>query len=313
MQPLAIMEDADAFQSRCAAGCPAAHAIDAQTLPYAILRGFQTSLNRPLEGKNMLKFSRFALFSTLLVASAAAQAAEADKAAALVNGAAIPQSRIDLRLKAATQQGQPDSPELRNALREDLINLEIISQEATKQGLEKQAETAQQLELARQSVLASAFVQDYVKTHPLDEAQLKQDYEAMKARIGDKEYKVSHILVPTEDEAKALVKRVKKESFSKVAKQKSQDPGSKDKGGDLGWTVPSNFVQPFGAAIITLQKGQISAPVQTQYGWHVIKLEDTRELKVPTFEEVKPNLEKRRQQETIQKAISELRSKAKIE
>ena len=124
---------------------------------------------------------------------------------------------------------------------------------------------------------------------------------------------MSHILVPTEDEAKALVKRVKKESFSKVAKQKSQDPGSKDKGGDLGWTVPSNFVQPFGAAIITLQKGQISAPVQTQYGWHVIKLEDTRELKVPTFEEVKPNLEKRRQQETIQKAISELRSKAKIE
>ncbi|PIU17418.1 MAG: peptidylprolyl isomerase, partial [Gallionellales bacterium CG08_land_8_20_14_0_20_59_87] len=259
----------------------------------------------------MLKFSRFALFSTLLVASAATQAADADKAAALVNGAAIPQSRIDLRLKAATQQGQPDSPELRNALREDLINLEIISQEATKQGLEKQAETAQQLELARQSVLASAFVQDYVKTHPLDEALLKQDYEAMKARIGDKEFKVSHILVPTEDEAKALAKRVKKESFSKVAKQKSQDPGSKDKGGDLGWTVPSNFVQPFGEAIGKLTKGQISAPVQTQYGWHVIKLEDTRELKVPTFEEVKPNLEKRRQQETIQKAISELRSKAK--
>jgi len=261
----------------------------------------------------MLKFSRFALFSTLLVASAATQAADADKAAALVNGAAIPQSRIDLRLKAATQQGQPDSPELRNALREDLINLEIISQEATKQGLEKQAETAQQLELARQSVLASAFVQDYVKTHPLDEALLKQDYEAMKARIGDKEFKVSHILVPTEDEAKALAKRVKKESFSKVAKQKSQDPGSKDKGGDLGWTVPSNFVQPFGEAIGKLAKGQISAPVQTQYGWHVIKLEDTRELKVPTFEEVKPSLEKRRQQETIQKAISELRSKAKIE
>lgn len=261
----------------------------------------------------MLKFSRFAIFSTLLVASAATQAADADKAAALVNGAAIPQSRIDLRLKAATQQGQPDSPELRNALREDLINLEIISQEATKQGLEKQAETAQQLELARQSVLASAFVQDYVKTHSPDEALLKQDYEAMKARIGDKEYKVSHILVPTEDEAKAVAKRVKKESFAKVAKQKSQDPGSKDKGGDLGWTVPSNFVQPFGEAIGKLAKGQISVPVQTQYGWHVIKLEDTRELKVPTFEEVKPNLEKRRQQEAIQKAISELRSKAKIE
>ncbi len=261
----------------------------------------------------MPKFSRFALFATLLVASAAIQAADNDKAAALVNGAAIPQSRIDLRLKAATQQGQPDSPELRNALREDLISLEIISQEATKLGLEKNTETMQQLELARQSVLAGAFVQDYVKNHPIDEALLKQDYEAMKARVGNKEYKVSHILVQTEDAAKEIVKRVKKESFSKVAKQKSEDPGSKDKGGDMGWTVPSNFVQPFGAAVTSLQKGQISAPVQTQFGWHVIKLEDTRELKVPSFEEVKPNLEKRHQQETIQRAITELRSKARIE
>ena len=184
----------------------------------------------------MLKFSRFSLLSILLIASTAVLAADADKPVALVNGAAIPQSRIDLRLKAATQQGQPDSPELRNALREDLINLEIISQEATKQGLEKQAETAQQLELARQSVLASAFVQDYVKTHPLDEALLKQDYEAMKARIGDKEFKVSHILVPTEDEAKALAKRVKKESFSKVASRNHKIPAQKTRG--VIWAGP---------------------------------------------------------------------------
>jgi len=266
-----------------------------------------------IEGKNMPKIARVVLFSSLLLAGAAAQAADADKTAALVNGVAIPQSRIDLRLKAAEQQGQPDSPELRKALHQDLINLEIISQEAAKLGLEKQAETAQQLELARQSVLAGAFVQDYLKNHPVDEALLQQDYETMKARLGDKEYKVSHILVPTEEEAKAVAKRVKKESFAKVAKQKSQDPGSKDKGGDLGWTVPSNFVQPFGEAIGKLVKGQISAPVQTQYGWHVIKLEDTRELKVPAFDDVKPNLGKRRQQEVIQKAISELRSKAKVE
>ncbi|PIV47486.1 MAG: peptidylprolyl isomerase [Gallionellaceae bacterium CG_4_9_14_0_8_um_filter_60_335] len=261
----------------------------------------------------MPRIARVVLFSSLLLASAAAQAADADKTAALVNGVAIPQSRIDLRLKAAEQQGQPDGPELRKALRQDLINLEIISQEAGKLGLEKQAETAQQLELARQSVLAGAFVQDYLKNHPVDDALLQQDYETMKARIGDKEYKVSHILVPTEEEAKAVAKRVNKESFTKLAKQKSQDPGSKDKGGDLGWTVPSNFVQPFGEAIGKLAKGQISAPVQTQYGWHVIKLEDTRELKVPAFDDVKPNLEKRRQQEVIQKAISELRSKAKVE
>jgi peptidyl-prolyl cis-trans isomerase C len=261
----------------------------------------------------MLNFSRFALLSALLLA-AGAQAADAGKPVALVNGVAIPQTRVDLRVNvAATQGGQPDSEDLRKAIRDDLINLEVLSQAADKLGLDKQEDTKQQLELARQSVLAGAFVQDFVKKNPTDEALLQQDYEAMKSRVGDKEYKVSHILVKTEDEAKAIANRVQKESFAKVAKQKSQDPGSKDKGGDLGFTVPGNFVQPFGEAILHLKKGQISAPVQTQYGWHIIKLEDTRALKVPTFEEMKPRLEQRRRQENVQKAIADLRSKARIE
>ncbi len=262
----------------------------------------------------MLNVSRSTLFAALLLVAAGAQAADADKPVALVNGVAIPQARVDLRVNvAATQGGQPDSPELRKAVRDDLINLEVLSQAAVKEGLDKHSDTAQQLELARQSVLAGAFVQDYVNKHPIDEAVLKQDYEAMKARVGDKEYKLSHILVPTEEEAKAIAKRVKKEAFSKVAKQKSQDPGSKDKGGDLGWSVPANYVQPFGEAVVKLKKGQISEPVQTQFGWHVIKLEDTRELKVPTFEEIKPRLEQRRKQEAVQKAIADLRSTARIE
>ena len=264
----------------------------------------------------MLKFSKLFLLTALLAAGVTAQAAD-DKSAAnlsLVNGVSIPQSRIDMRVKVATTQGgQTDSPDLRKAIRDDLINLEVISQAAVKSGLDKQSETAQQIELAKQSVLAGAFVQDYTKSHPISQDALKQDYEAMKTRVGNKEYKVSHILVGSEDEAKAVAKRVKKEKFAKVAKEKTKDPGSKDNGGDLGWTVPSNFVQPFGEAITKLSKGQVSEPVQTQYGWHVIKLEDTRELKVPTFEEVKPNLEKRKQQEAIQKVISELRDKAKIE
>lgn len=266
----------------------------------------------------MLKFSKLALLSALLALAAGAHAADekpaADKSAALVNGISVPQSRVDLRVKVATTQGgQPDSPEMRKAIRDDLINLEIISQAAVKAGLDKQSETAQQLELAKQSVLAGAYVQDYAKNHPISEDALKQDYEALKARVGSKEYKVSHVLVATEDEAKAIAKRVKKEKFAKVAKEKSKDPGSKENGGDLGWTVPTNFVQPFGETILTLAKGQVSAPVQTQYGWHVIRLEDTRELKVPTFEEVRPQLEKRKQQESIQKAITELREKAKVE
>ncbi len=266
----------------------------------------------------MLKFSKLALLSALLTLAAGAYAVDekpaADKSAALVNGVPIPQSRVDLRIKVATTQGgQPDSPEMRKAIRDDLINLEVISQAAVKAGLDKQGDVVQQMELAKQSVLAGAFVQDYAKNHSISEEVLKQDYEAMKARVGNKEYKVSHVLVATEDEAKAIAKRVKKEKFAKVAKEKSKDPGSKENGGDLGWTVPTNFVQPFGEAILKLTKGQVSAPVQTQYGWHIIRLEDTRELKVPTFEEVRPQLEKRKQQESIQKAITELREKAKVE
>ncbi|MEQ1913670.1 MAG: peptidylprolyl isomerase [Sideroxydans sp.] len=260
-----------------------------------------------------MKFSKLVLISSLMAVTLGAQAAE-DKSIALVNGVNIPQSRLDLRIKVATTQGgQPDSPEMRKAIRDDLVNLEVISQAAVKAGLDKQPEAAQQIELARQQVLAGAFVQDYAKTHPIAYADLKQEYEALKGRVGNKEYKVSHILVQTEEEAKAVAKRVKKEKFAKVAKEKSKDPGSKDNGGDLGWTVPTNFVQPFGEAILKLNKGQLSDPVQTQYGWHVIRLEDTRELKVPTFEEVKPQLEKRKQQEAIQKAIADMRYKAQVE
>lgn len=267
----------------------------------------------------MLKFSKFVLLSALLAIAAGAQAADekaaADKPAALVNGVAIPQARIDMRIKAAAQQGQPDSPEMRKAIRDDIINLEVISQAATKSALDKQPEVAQQLELARQSVLAGAYVQDYAKNHPIPDDVLKQEYEALKARVGNKEYKLAHILVQTEDEAKKVEAELKKKGakFAKIAKEHSKDPGSKDNGGDLGWAVPSNFVQPFGEAVVKLAKGEVSAPVQTQYGWHIIKLEDTRELKVPTFEEMKPNLEKRKQQEAVQKLIEDLRSKAKIE
>lgn len=263
----------------------------------------------------MLKFSKLSLLSALLLVASGAQAADAaDKSIALVNGVSIPQSRLDMRVKSATAQGgQPDTPELRKAIRDDLITLEVISQAAKKQGLDKQADAAMQIEMATQQVLAGAFVQDYAKSHPISDETLKQDYETMKTRVGNKEYKVSHILVSTEEEAKAVIARLKKDKFAKVAKEKSKDPGSKDNGGDLGWSVPTNYVQPFGVAVTQLAKGQLSAPVQTQFGWHVIKLEDTRDLKVPTFEELKPQLEKRKQQEAIQKAIAEMKDKAKVE
>jgi peptidyl-prolyl cis-trans isomerase C len=231
-----------------------------------------------------------------------------------VNKTPIPQARIDMRVKAAAQQGQADSPELRKMVKDDLINLEVISQEATKKGLASQQDVVQQIELARQSALAGAYVQDFVKTHPIAEEALQKEYTNLKSHLGNKEYKVEHILVDSEKEAQAIIAELKKKGskFDKIAKKSSKDPGSKDKGGDLGWTVPSNFVQPFGEAILKLNKGETSAPVQTQFGWHVIKLEDTRELKAPEFDAVKQNLERRLQQQSIQEEIKKLRANAEI-
>lgn len=261
----------------------------------------------------MLKNGKFAVLA-ILGALAINPAFAEDKSVALVNGVSIPQSRIDLRAKIAASQGQPDSPDLRKALREDMINLEVMSQEAVKLGLNKDNEVVQQLELARQSVLAGAFVQNYAKNHPISESQLKQEYDNLKSKLGEKEYNVRHILVDTEAEAKDIIAQLdKKAKFEKLA-EKSKDAGSAERGGSLDWAVPNNFVQPFADAMVKLKKGEYTkTAVQSQYGWHVIKLDDVRDLKAPPFEEVKPQLQQRLHQQAVQKEIAELRAKAKIE
>jgi len=261
-----------------------------------------------------MKISRLAAVAVLAAAMASPVFADDTTAAATVNGVAIPQARVDLRVQAAARQGQADTPELRKAIRDDLINLELVSQEAAKKGLDKSPDVVQELELSRESVLFGAFIQDYVKNHPISEDMLKQEYDKLKAHLGSREYKVAHILVSTEDEAKAIEAQLKKKgNFAKIAKEKSKDAGSGAEGGELGWNVPSNFVQPFADAVVKLHKGQISEPVQSQFGWHIIKLEDVRDLKVPPLEQVKPNLVRRLQQEGLQKALAELRANAKIQ
>ncbi len=240
------------------------------------------------------------------------------KPAAIVNGIPIPQERVDLRVKVVATQGQADTPELRKAIRDDLINIEMMSQEATKKNLDKQLETIQQLALARQTVLVGAFVQDYVKSHPVGENELMQGYDNLKKNLGSKEYSVRHILVEKESEAKSIAAKLKKGGkFDKLAESSSKDAGSKEHGGDLGWIPVGNisnaFVKPFGDALMNLTKGQISEPVQSQFGWHIIKLEDVRELKLPSFDELKPQLTQKMQQQAVQNLIAELRAKAKIE
>jgi peptidyl-prolyl cis-trans isomerase C len=251
----------------------------------------------------------------LPVATVLAQApAPAPAKGATVNGVAIPAARIDAIVKSQAARGVPDTPQLRGEVREQLIVREIIAQEATRKGLAKNADVQAQLDLARQQVLWNAYIADFIKAHPIGDPQLKAEYEKLKGARGDKEYKTRHILVEKEDEAKAVIADLKKgRKFEELAKQ-SKDPGSKDRGGDLDWNSPAGYVKPFGDAMVRLEKGKYTeTPVQTQFGWHVILVEDVRQAKFPTFEEVKPQLTERLQEQAFSRSVSDLRAKAKVE
>jgi peptidyl-prolyl cis-trans isomerase C len=255
-----------------------------------------------------------AVASAILMMPAAQ--AQAPAQVAKVNGVAIPQSRMDVVLKMLAANKQPDTPENRTRIREQLINQEIVSQEAIKKGLDKNPEIAAQLDLQRQETLANAYVQDFVKANPVtDEAMRKEFDQKIKPTIPAKEYKVRHILVEKEDEAKEILAVLKKGgSFEKLAADKSKDPGSKTRGGDLDWSAPNRYVKPFADALAKLKKGQTTDPaVQTDYGWHIIRLDDERNTKVPSFEEVKPKVQEMMQSQQVQKMLSEIRAKAKIE
>jgi peptidyl-prolyl cis-trans isomerase C len=231
-----------------------------------------------------------------------------------VNGVQIPKARIDAIVKAQEAQGAKDSPELRAAITDRLIINEVVAQEATRKGLAKSPEVQAQLELVRQNVLLNAYRQDFIKTHPIPDAQLRAEYDKIRSQVGDKEYKARHILVEKEDDAKAIVANLKKgQKFEDLAKQ-SKDPGSKDKGGELDWNSPGSYVKPFSDALVKLEKGKYTeVPVQTQFGWHVILLEDVRPTKFPSFDEVKPQLTERMQAQALEKNVADLRAKAKID
>ncbi|HMV17443.1 MAG TPA: peptidylprolyl isomerase [Zoogloea sp.] len=254
--------------------------------------------------------SRLALALLALTATSAVLAADN---LATVNGTAIPQARADVIIAEQRGQGAPDSDQLRAAVKEDLIRREVLSQEARKKGLEKNASVMAQMDLARQAVLIRAYLQDYVKAHPVSDADVKAEYDRIKAQLGDKEYHARHILVDKEEDAKAIIAKLDKgEKFDELAKQ-SKDPGSREKGGDLGWANPASFVKPFADAMVKLEKGKYTAaPVKTDFGYHVIRLEDTRALKTPSFEEAKTQLKQRLEQQAVERHITELRGKATV-
>lgn len=234
---------------------------------------------------------------------------------AKVNGVSIPQSRLETVVKVRTAGKQPDSPEIRNSIKETLINQEVISQEAVRRGLDKTPEVAAQLDIQRQEILVNAYIQDYMRSNPVTDEAVRKEYERIKPQIPSREYKARHILVDKEDEAKEIIAQIKKGgSFEKLAADRSKDTGSKARGGDLDWSPAGRYVKPFGEALARLKKGQMTdAPIQSEFGWHVIRLDDERAVKVPTVDEAKPQIMQMLQQQQIQKAVSDLRAKAKIE
>ena len=233
---------------------------------------------------------------------------------AVVNGKPVPSSRADAMVKQMASQGQQDTPQLRAMVKEELVNREILMQEADRQGLTSSPEVKNQMDMARQSIVIRALVQDYVKKNPVSDADMKAEYDKFKAQAGDKEYHARHILVEKEEDAKAIIAKLKGGAkFEDLAKE-SKDPGSAANGGDLDWAPPTAFVKPFSDAMIALQKGQVTeTPVKTQFGYHVIKLEDSRAAKVPSFEEVKPQIAESLQQQKLQAYQQELKKKAKIQ
>jgi peptidyl-prolyl cis-trans isomerase C len=236
--------------------------------------------------------------------------------AATVNGTVINQSRVDMLAKQGAAQGQPDNPEMRKKIIDQLSIQLLLSQESVKKGIDKNPEVSDQMDLTRQSILANAYIQDYLKNNPVSDEMVKAEYEKVKEKMSGNEYKARHILVDKEADAKDIIAKLKKnpKAFATLAKEKSKDSGSKASGGDLGWFDPRAMVPEFGAALTKLTKGKFTEePIKTQFGYHVILLEDTRPKIFPPLDQVKQQLQQQIQQQNVQKLFDDLKAKAKIE
>lgn len=264
-------------------------------LSFAILAGCNAGGNKPTEGLDLAPMN--------------------DKdAVAIVNGQPISRLALDYvkaEIARGTSDAKIDIPE--DKLIEELISRELLKQEAVQKQLPHQPEVAERIRYTQRAVLSQVDVEDYLKNHPITEEQLKAEYDRLVGAMNQNEYKARHILVKTREEAEEIIKQLDAgKDFVELAKKYSTGP-SADSGGDLGWFVPQRMVQPFADAVIALQKGQYTKqPVETQFGWHVILLEDSREKTPPPFEQVKPKIEMMLKRKLVQEHIQELKQKAEI-
>ncbi|OYQ40367.1 peptidylprolyl isomerase [Rhodoferax sp. TH121] len=252
-----------------------------------------------------------------LAAAALLSAASASMAQniAIVNGKAVPKSRVDALAEQVKRSGRPVTPEMQGQLKEEIIAREIFVQEAQARGLDATDDYKNQLELTRQSILIRELFNDYQKKNPVTDEEIKAEYDKFAAANAGKEYRARHILVEKEDQAKAIIARLKKGAkFEDIAKKESKDPGSGANGGDLDWANPSNYVKEFSDALLALAKGKTTdTPVKSQFGYHIIRLEDIRETQLPKLDDVKPQIAQQLQQQKMGKFQEDLRAKAKVE
>jgi len=234
---------------------------------------------------------------------------------AIVNGKAVPKARLTTLLQQAARAGQPVPPEMESRARDEVVLREIYAQEAEKRGVAASAEFKAQMELARQSVLIRELFADFQKKNPPSEADAKAEYDRVKAQQSGTEYRARHILVEKEEDAKRLIAEIKAGAkFEDLAKKNSKDPGSAENGGDLDFAKPDTYVPEFGKALMALKKGELTAePVKSQFGWHVIRLDDTREAQFPAFESVKAQLMQSAMQAKLQQYQDQLRKAAKTD
>ncbi|EEA02584.1 PpiC-type peptidyl-prolyl cis-trans isomerase [Burkholderia sp. H160] len=234
---------------------------------------------------------------------------------AVVNGTPIPKSRADALIQQLVHQGQQDTPQLQQAVREELVNREILMQEALRRGLPNRPDVKAQVAVAQQTVVLRALIEDFVKNNQPTDAEITARYNALVKDAGGQEYHLHHILVDNEQQAKDLIAKIKAgASFEDLAKQYSKDPGSGKNGGDLDWSDPKAYVPEFADAATHLQKGQMTdTPVHTQFGWHIIRVDDIRAVTPPPLEQVRAQIVQQIQQEKLQAFEENLRKNARIQ
>ncbi len=234
---------------------------------------------------------------------------------AVVNGKPVPTARLNALKAQIEKSGRPVNQDMMGQLKEEVIAREIFMQEARKRGLDASEDYKNQLELARQTILIRELFADFQKKNPVTDAEIQAEYDKFVKVNGGKEYRARHILVETEDQAKALISEIKKGGkFEELAKKNSRDPGSGANGGDLDWASAGSYVAEFSNAMVKLGKGEMAdAPVKSQFGWHIIRVDDVRDAQLPKLDEVKPQIAQQLQQQKMGKFQDDLRSKAKIQ